>query len=87
MCTHKAQKIHRKAYKGNKGSGRMLSEFSAPRFLSVCGTAERCGNAGADKSAAVICDIPDISLATVKSHISHILQKLGSPRQKQLRKI
>lgn len=46
----KHKKIYRKAYKVNKGASGVSSEFSAPRFLSVCGTSERCGNAGAKTS-------------------------------------
>ena len=41
----------------------------------------------ADKSNAEICDILNIRLATVKSHISHILQKLGAKRRTEAKTI
>ena len=37
----------------------------------------------ADKSNAEIGEILDIKLATVKSHVSHILQKLGVNRRSE----
>ena len=41
----------------------------------------------ADKSNSEIGEILDIRLATVKSHVSHILQKLGATRRSEAKTI
>ena len=41
----------------------------------------------ADKSNAEIGEILDIKLATVKSHVSHILQKLGVKKRSEAKTV
>ena len=41
----------------------------------------------ADKSNSEICEILNVQLATVKSHVSHILQKLGVKRRSEAKSV
>ena len=63
--------------KPKKTSAEKLTEAEMQVLRLVC----------ADKSNSEIGEILDIRLATVKSHVSHILQKLGVTRRSEAKTI
>ena len=84
-------KFRQRVIKAARGQAVYYPDFLKPRSSSV----EKLTDAElqvlhllcADKSNSEIGDILDIRLATVKSHVSHILQKLGASRRSEAKTI
>ena len=87
----KPDKFYRRVIKAARGQAVYYPDFLKPRSSHV----EKLTDAElqalhllcADKSNSEIGEILGIRLATVKSHVSHILQKLGASRRSEAKTI